>query len=105
MSDARGGRAWARNMSNKSQIYAYSQSQLACRLTIPLTPKMNRFLVELGHRCKELDGRHMDKSVIVRSLVRLLMSNEKEVDWRSIRTEDDLLRHLVQGLSKKRKRS
>ena len=91
-------------MSNKSEIYAYSQHQLTCRLTVPLTPRMNRFLVELGHRCKDLDGRHMDKSVILRCLVQVLVSSEKDIDWRSIRTERELLdrlKHCLCGHSRK----
>lgn len=91
-------------MSNKSQIYAYCQRQLTCRLSVPPTPKMNRFLVELGNKCKDLDGRHMDKSVILRCLVQLLISGEKDVDWQGIRTERvllDRLKHCLYGHSKK----
>lgn len=92
-------------MSNKSEIYTYSQRQLICRLTIPMTRKMNRFLVELGCKCKELNGHHMDKSVIMRCLVQVLMSNEKNVDWQSIRTERELLVRLKQCLSGHKRKS
>jgi hypothetical protein len=83
------------------QGIAYSSAQLRVRATLPITPEMSRFLRGLSDRCKDEDGRFMDRSVILRSLIRALIKLEKQVDWSNIQSEDELAARLVKAFSRK----
>jgi hypothetical protein len=83
------------------KTYIYSQKQLTHRTTLPLTKEMDTFLKDLSERCKEGDGRHMDKSQIVRALIQVLMNAEKQLDLMGVQDEAELVQRLTRALQKK----
>lgn len=83
------------------KTYIYSQRDLTHRTTLPLTKEMDAFLKDLSERCKEGEGRHMDKSQIVRALIQVLMNAEKTLDLAGVKDESELVLRLSRALQKK----
>jgi hypothetical protein len=83
------------------KTYSFSSEQLRYRPPIPMTPEMRDFLAELSSRTKAKGGRYLDRSQILRGLIQALMRLEGQVDWSSIRDEEELVRRLVAAFRKR----
>ena len=76
---------------------AYTEGDLGVRTTLTLPHALNEYLRGVSTRCRREGGRHMDRTQIVRSLVRALRDLERQVDWAGIGDEDELARRLTAG--------
>ena len=83
------------------KTYIYSQKDLTHRTTLPLTKEMDSFLKDLSERCKEGEGRHMDKSQLVRALIQVLMNAESQLDLAGCKDETELVQRLARAIQKK----
>ena len=68
------------------------------RVNLTLPDELDRVLQELGNDARATGGYKLPKTMIMRALVRLLMT--LDVDPSGIKTEDELLQRLVQAISK-----
>ena len=82
------------------KTYKYDRSQLTLNATVSLTPAMRDALKELSVRCKDEKGRFMDRSQLLRALVAALVKLESQIDWREIKTEEDLIQRIYDGFKK-----
>ncbi len=82
--------------------YSYTKDQLSLRSTIPMTPELRQQLEALCAKCKERGGKKVAASAMVRSLISALVKLQNQIDWQSIRNEEQLLEKLIAGLSKKK---
>jgi len=63
------------------------------RLNLTLPDELDRMLQEFGSDARAAGGYKIPKTMIIRALIRLLMT--LEVDLNGVRTEEDLLRSLL----------
>ncbi len=68
------------------------------RLNLTLPDELDRMLQEFGSDARAAGGYKIPKTMIIRSLIRLLMT--LEVDLSGVRTEEDLLRSLLLATGK-----
>ena len=81
--------------------YIYSRKKLTYRTTLPLTRQMDAALSAISKKCKDLNGIHIDKSQIIRSVIAVLAKLEDQVDWVGIKDEAELVERLLKAFSKK----
>ena len=65
------------------------------RVNLTLPDELDRVLQELGNNARATGGYKIPKTMIMRALVRLLMS--LDVDPSGIKTEDELLDRILQA--------
>ena len=68
------------------------------RVNLTLPDQLDRVLQELGNDARATGGYKVPKTMIMRALVRLLMS--LNVDPSGVKTEDELLERIVQAVKK-----
>ena len=68
------------------------------RLNLTLPDELDRMLQEFGSDARAAGGYKIPKTMIIRALIRLLMT--LEVDLNDVRTEEDLLRSLLLAIKK-----
>ena len=68
------------------------------RLNLTLPDELDRMLQEFGSDARAAGGYKIPKTMIIRALIRLLMT--LEVDLNGVRTEEDLLRSLLLSIAK-----
>jgi Arc/MetJ-type ribon-helix-helix transcriptional regulator len=83
------------------ETYTYSKEELPVRAMVPLTAEMSEFLRQISELCKARKGRYLDRSQIIRSLIRVLMQLEGQVDFEKVGTEEELVKRILKGFSKK----
>lgn len=83
------------------RTYVYSRRELTRRVTLPLTPELDKFLKGLGDRCKDECGRFMDKSQLLRSLIAALKRVEGSLDFNGVKDETDLVTAIMKAFVKK----
>jgi hypothetical protein len=76
------------------KTYIYSRKELTHRTTLPLTKEMDLFLRDLSGRCKEGDGRHMDKSQLLRAMLAVLMGVSDRLDVAGVKDEAELVERI-----------
>ncbi len=79
--------------------YTYSSKDLL-KTTLGGTPAMRDALKNLSTRCKDNKGSYMDRSQIIRSMIRALMKLEGQVNWEGINSEEVLVTRLIRAFSK-----
>ena len=68
------------------------------RVNLTLPDELDRVLQELGNDARATGGYKLPKTMIMRALVRLLMT--LEVDPSGVRSEDELLERILQATKK-----
>lgn len=68
------------------------------RVNLTLPDELDRVLQELGNDARATGGYKIPKTMIMRALVRLLMS--LNVDPSGVKTEDELLERILQAVKK-----
>ena len=68
------------------------------RVNLTLPDELDRVLQELGNDARATGGYKLPKTMIMRSLVRLLMA--LDVDPSGVKTEDELLERILQAIKK-----
>jgi len=68
------------------------------RVNLTLPDELDRVLQELGNDARATGGYKIPKTMIMRALVRLLMT--LDVDPSGIKTEDELLERILQAVNK-----
>lgn len=68
------------------------------RVNLTLPDELDRVLQELGNDARATGGYKIPKTMIMRALVRLLMT--LDIDPSGIRTEDELLERILQAVKK-----
>ena len=68
------------------------------RVNLTLPDELDRVLQELGNDARATGGYKIPKTMIMRALVRLLMT--LDVDPSGVRTEDELLKRMMQAIQK-----
>jgi len=68
------------------------------RVNLTLPDELDRVLQELGNDARATGGYKIPKTMIMRALVRLLMT--LDVDPSGIKTEDELLERILQAVEK-----
>ncbi len=68
------------------------------RLNLTLPDELDRMLQEFGSDARAAGGYKIPKTMIIRALIRLLMT--LEVDLNDVKTEEDLLRSLLLAIRK-----
>ena len=84
-------------MSMKTQN-SRSSADNYIRLNLTLPDELDRMLQEFGSDARAAGGYKIPKTMIIRALIRLLMT--LEVDLNDVRTEEDLLRSLLLAIGK-----
>ena len=69
------------------------------RVNLTLPDELDRVLQTLGNNARATGGYKIPKTMIMRALVRLLMS--LDVDPSAVKTEDELLERIVQAVKKR----
>lgn len=82
------------------KTYAYTEDDLKVRAIVPITQEMSDELHRIATLCKK-DGKFLDRSQIVRSLILMLMKLQSQVDLKGVLTETDLVERFVRAFSKK----
>jgi hypothetical protein len=80
-----------------TQIGKGSKSEYI-RVNLTLPDELDRVLQELGNDARATGGYKIPKTMIMRALVRLLMS--LNVDPSGVKTEDELLERILQATKK-----
>lgn len=68
------------------------------RVNLTLPDELDRVLQELGNDARATGGYKIPKTMIMRALVRLLMT--LDVDPSGIKTEDELLERILEAVNK-----
>ncbi len=68
------------------------------RVNLTLPDELDRVLQELGNDARATGGYKIPKTMIMRALVRLLMT--LDIDPSGIKTEDELLERILQAVEK-----
>jgi hypothetical protein len=68
------------------------------RVNLTLPDELDRVLQELGNDARASGGYKIPKTMIMRALVRLLMT--LDVDPSGIKTEDELLERILEAVNK-----
>lgn len=68
------------------------------RVNLTLPDELDRVLQELGNDARATGGYKLPKTMIMRALVRLLMT--LELDPSGVKTEDELLERILQAIKK-----
>ena len=68
------------------------------RVNLTLPDELDRVLQELGNDARASGGYKIPKTMIMRALVRLLMT--LDIDPSGIKTEDELLERILQAVKK-----
>ena len=84
-------------MSMKTQN-SRSSADNYIRLNLTLPDELDRMLQEFGSDARAAGGYKIPKTMIIRALIRLLMT--LEVDLNDVKTEEDLLRSLLLAIRK-----
>jgi len=61
---------------------------------------MDTFLKELSQRCKEGNGRFMDKTQVIRAMIQVLIDAEARLDLSGVQDEAQLVQRLSRALRK-----
>ncbi len=69
------------------------------RVNLTLPDELDRVLQELGNDARATGGYKLPKTMIMRSLVRLLMT--LDVDPSGVKTEDELLERILRATKKR----
>jgi hypothetical protein len=81
--------------------YSYSKEELPVRAMVPLTAEMSEFLRQISELSKKRKGRYLDRSQIIRCLIRALMKLEGQIDMDQVMDEEELAKRIIKGFSKK----
>ena len=68
------------------------------RVNLTLPDELDRVLQELGNDTRAAGGYKIPKTMIMRALVRLLMT--LNIDSSGVKTEDELLERILQAVNK-----
>jgi hypothetical protein len=69
------------------------------RVNLTLPDELDRVLQELGNDARATGGYKLPKTMIMRALVRLLMT--LDLDPSGVKTEDELLERILQAVKKR----
>ena len=69
------------------------------RVNLTLPDELDRVLQELGNNARAAGGYKLPKTMIMRALVRLLMT--LDVDPSGVKTEEELLQRIMQATKKR----
>ena len=69
------------------------------RVNLTLPDELDRVLQELGNDARATGGYKLPKTMIMRALVRLLMT--LDVDPSGVKTEDELLERILKAIKKR----
>ncbi len=69
------------------------------RVNLTLPDELDRVLQELGNDARATGGYKLPKTMIMRALVRLIMT--LDVDLSGVKTEDELLERILQAIKKR----
>ena len=81
-----------------TQISSIPKSEYI-RVNLTLPDELDRVLQELGNDTRAAGGYKIPKTMIMRALVRLLMT--LNIDPSGIKTEDELLERILQAVKKR----
>ncbi|GEM_PF-5920033 len=89
-------------------IYDFTSSQLRVRSTLPITKAIRDKLLQLQRRIVKEEGGYLDRTVIVRSMIRAFLKHLKDlkdlgegVSFEGIDTEAKLVEKLTALLKRK----
>lgn len=86
-------------------IYAFNAKQLSVRMTLPITKCIRSELMDLQKRIVTEEGGFLDRSVLIRSMIRALLHHFNElgdkVSFEGIDTEAKLVEQLKTILKSK----
>jgi hypothetical protein len=84
----------------RKDIYAFKTDELR-NATITLTAEQRELITKLSERTKAGGGIVLERSILIRSLLRTLAKLQDQVNWDEIGDENELVDRLVQAFRRK----